>query len=259
MIKPKILQLEVTNDCNRNCSICMRRTSKREVGYLSKEDFEKIPFEKFKEVAFHGWGEPFLHPDLFSFIRRAKEFGVETSLITNGTLLLERMEELIKSELDSIAFGIFKTDEGVFSNVREFCKRNEGIKTFVDITILPWNLDDIRRIVEFAGECGIDVVLHRLFHVHLNVEPLSKETVKRACEIAKEVGKNHGIKVYCPPKSRRPCIVALSCIFLGYDLTASPCCFLHEMGYHYNSLSFEEHLRFIKGMKKNEICKRCPW
>lgn len=259
MLKPKILQLEITNDCNRNCSICMRRVSTRDVGHLSKDDFEKIPLERFKEVAFHGWGEPFLHPDLFEFVKRAKELGVKTSLITNGTLLIDRMDELINSDLDSIAFGIFKTDESVFSNVREFCKRNEEIKTFVDVTILPWNLDEIKKIVQFAGECGINVVLHRLFHVHLGIGPLSKDTVKKACKIAKEIGNDYGIKVYCPPKSKRPCVVALSCIFLGYDLTASPCCFLHEMGYHYTSLSFEQHLKFIKGMKRNDVCKQCPW
>ncbi len=259
MIKPKILQLEVTNDCNRNCSICMRSRSGRKVGYL--EDIEKVPVEKFKEVSFHGWGEPLLHPDLFKFVNYAHDLGVETSLITNGTLLDIRMDEILESELDSIAFGIFrvKGNEKVFENVREFCRRNDDIKAFVDVTILHDNLEDIAEIVRFAGECGMDVVLHRLFHLHLGVDPITKKEVKRACDVAKEVAKDYGIKVYCPPKSSRPCVVALSCIFLGWDLTASPCCFLHEMGYHYRSLSFEEHLRFLKEMRRHEVCRKCPW
>ncbi len=261
MIKPKILQLEVTNDCNQNCSICMRVKSNRRVGYLSFDDFLKIPIDKFKEISFHGWGEPLLHPDLFKFIDLAHENGVETSLITNGTLIDRRMEEILNSNLDSIAFGIFTTKgkEKIFENIREFCRKNDNIKAFVDITILPWNLEEIGKIVRFAGECGMDVVLHRLFHLHLNVQPLTNKDVKRACEVAREVGKEFGIKVYCPPKSSRPCVVALSCIFLGWDLIASPCCFLHELGYHYRSLSFEEHLKFLRVMKKNEVCRRCPW
>ncbi|WP_457549350.1 radical SAM protein [Archaeoglobus sp.] len=260
MLKPKILQLEVTNDCNLNCSICMRTKSNRKVGYLSLEDFSKIPIEEFKEISFHGWGEPLLHPNLFEFVKMAHERGAETSLITNATLLDLRLNDVLKSDLNSIAFGIFTTKgkEKVFQNIREFCMRNDGIKAFIDITILPWNLEDIEKIVRFAGELGIDVVLHRLFYIHLDIK-LSKKDVKTACKVAKEVGKEFGIKVYCPPRSSRPCVVAISCIFLGWDLTASPCCFLHELGYNYRSLSFEEHKRFLKEMRKNEVCKRCPW
>ncbi len=262
MIRPKILQLEVTNDCNQSCPICMRATSSREVGYLSPENFSKIPLDKFKEVSFHGWGEPFLHPQLFEMVNVASKEGVKTSLITNGTLLEERMDELLKSDLDSIAFGIYtvKGKEKVFEGIRRFVRLNEGIETFIDVTILPWNLNDIREIVRFAGENGIDVVLHKLFYVHNErLKPLSKEDVKRACKVAKEVGKEFGIKVYTPPKQTRPCAVVLSCIFLGYDLRASPCCFQYEMGRFYRSLSFEEHLMFMREMKGNEVCKRCPW
>ena len=259
MLKPKILQLEVTNDCNLNCTICMRTKSSRKVGYLSIEDFSKIPVEDFKEISFHGWGEPLLHPNLFEFVNIASKTS-KTSLITNATLLDRRMDEILNSDLDSIAYGIFTTKgkEKIFQNIREFCKRNDGIETYIDITILPWNLKEIEEIVRFAGELGIDVVLHRLFHLHLNVE-LSKKDVKSACKVAKEIGKEFGIKVYCPPKRVRPCVVALSCIFVGWDLTVSPCCFLHELGYHYKSLSFEEHRKFLKEMKKHEVCKRCPW
>jgi len=262
MLRPKTLQLEVTNDCNQACHICMRSKSKRRIGYISFEGFSKIPLEKFKEIAFHGWGEPFLHPDLFRMIDLASERGVETSLITNGTLLDRRMDELIGSSLDSIAFGIFTTKgkERVFENIRNFVRENVGIDTYIDITILPNNLNDIAEIVKFAGDLGIDVVLHKLFYAHdPNLKPLSEKDVKTACKVAKEIGREYGIKVYTPPRSTRPCAVILSCIFMGWDLTASPCCFLHEMGYHYPELDFNKHLMFMRKVKTNEICRKCPW
>ncbi len=265
MLKPKILQLEVTNDCNLNCTICMRLKSKRAVGYLTLESFRRIPITEFKEIAFHGWGEPLLHPELFKFIEIASTEGVKTSLITNGVLLDKKLDEIAKSGLDSIAFGIFttKNKEVVFRNVKKFSRvRNEiNVESYIDITILPWNLSEISKIVKFAGECELDgVVLHKLFHLHdSSLRPLSDDEIKLACKIAKDIGKEVGVKVYCPPKKSRPCAVALSCIFLGWDLTASPCCFLHEMGYHYNSLNFNEHRKFLAEMRENDICKRCPW
>ena len=261
-LKPKTLQLEVTNDCNSNCLICMRVTSKRKVGYISLDDFLKIPFENFKEVAFHGWGEPLLHPKLFEMVKIASDKGVTTSLITNGLILDKKLDDILNSNLDSIAFGIFTTKgkEKVFKNISEFVKRNNSIKNFIDITILPENLEDIKRIVTFAGENGLDVVLHKLFYAHNpSLSPLPREKIKLACKIAKEIGKDYGIKIYTPPKQTRPCAVALSCIFLSWDFVASPCCFLHEMGFHYPDLSFDKHRKFLLEMKKNEICKKCPW
>jgi len=80
-MRPIILQAELTNDCNLNCKICMRRYLDREIGYMSFENFKKLPLNKFKEIAFHGWGEPLLHPQLFDMIRFAKSIGIKTSLI----------------------------------------------------------------------------------------------------------------------------------------------------------------------------------
>lgn len=261
--RPKTLQLEVTNDCNLSCSICMRVASKRKIGYLRMDHFLEIPFESFKEVAFHGWGEPLLHPKLFEMIKIVSDRGVMTSLITNGTLLDKRIDEILNSELDSIAFGIFtaKGKERVFDNIREFVRRNENIKTYIDITILPNNIDDIKKIISFAGDQSLDgVVLHKLFHLHdPSLTPPRKDKIKLACKLAEKIGKDHGIKVYTPPRRTRPCAVATSCMFLSWDLVASPCCFLHEMGIHYPDLSFDAHRNFLLRMKKNEICKKCPW
>ena len=263
MLKLKTLQLEVTNDCNLNCSICMRVNSKRKVGYLNFKEFTNLPVLEFKEVAFHGWGEPLLHPDLFKFIKFTSSEGIETSLITNGTILDKNIDEILKSDLSSIAFGIFTTKgkELVFENIKKFSRKNNQIPAYIDITILPWNLSEIEKIVKFAAECNLNgVVLHKLFHLHNpNLKPLSEDYIKNVCRTAKKIGKEYGIKVYCPPKKSRPCAVARSCIFAGWDLIISPCCFLHEMGYHYTSLNFEEHKNFLKRMKENDVCKRCPW
>ncbi len=272
--RPWILQLEVTNDCNQNCSICMRRTSTRRVGYLEIENFKKLPISEFKEISFHGWGEPFLHPKLFEMIDYAASYGVKTSLITNGTLLDKRLDELLESKLNSIAFGIFSLNgkarvlESIKKLVEGKNRRGLNLEVWIDITITGWNTSEIPNIVRFAGKAGVDgVVLHRLFTLHdpsLRKPSLIDEV--ESCRLAKKAGRESGVKVYCPPRSTRPCRVALMTMFISWDCMVSPCCFLCEMNYYTcNALdkSFNEilelHRKFLREMKKNEICRRCPW
>ena len=272
-VRPYILQLEVTNDCNLDCDICMRKTSKRRIGYLDFEDFRKLPLKDFKEIAFHGWGEPFLHPELFEMIDHANSLGIRTSLITNGTLLEERMEELLESGIDSIAVGIFAIDgkkkvlEAMEKLSRELSRKGLEIETWMDITITRYNLEDIPRLVEFAGRNGFNVNLHRLFALHNpRIEKPSIIEEVRACISARKAGKGYGIRIHCPDPRSRPCKVALTTIFISWDCRASPCCFLCEMGYQYGdalNLDFdrilESHWKFMEEMKRNETCRKCPW
>ena len=166
--KPTIMQLEVTNDCNLRCKICMRTS--RDVGYLNFEDFKRLPLKDFKEIAFHGWGEPLLHPQLFEMISYAKSLGLKTSLITNGTLIHKNIDNIFESRLDEIAFGIYtlKGKEKVVKNlenlINEKIERGSKLKVFIDITIFSENISEIPEIVELGSDLGVDgVVLHRIF------------------------------------------------------------------------------------------------
>ncbi len=247
----------------------MRKNSKREVGYLSYEDFKKLPLKRFREIAFHGWGEPLLHPDVFKMVSYANSLGIKTSLITNGVLLDKRVDEIFNSNLNSIAFGIFtlRGKQRVIENVQMFIeekeKRKSKIETFVDITIFKDNLNEVEEIVKLCKEIGVDgVVLHRLFNLHNpSLNTLSKTEEKELFAKLKDV---KGIKVYFPPKKHSiPCVVAKNCIYITWDCKQSPCCFLCEMGYvlgdAFSGDIFERHLRFLKEMNENEICRRCFW
>ncbi|AEH06066.1 radical SAM protein [Methanothermococcus okinawensis] len=173
LIKPKVLQIETTNDCNSNCKICMRSYLKRPVGYMNFEDFKKLPLKDFNEVALHGWGECLLHPDLFKMVSYVHSLGVKTSLCSNGTLLDKRLDELLNSGLDEIAFGIYSLEgkDKVIENIRmlvEEAKRNNNpIKTYIDITMFKDNLENIPEIIDKGIDIGVSgIVLHRLFDIY---------------------------------------------------------------------------------------------
>jgi len=270
--KPETLQLESTNDCFMNCWICMRANSRRSVGYLSMENYRKLPLSKFREVAFHGWGEPLLHPKICEMISYAKSLGLKASLITNGYLLSKKAEELIDSGLDELAVGIYtlRGRDAVLRGVKEFLELRRSLskpKVLFDITILKENLSEIPEIIEVGSELGIDaVVLHRLFNAH-NPKLLrpTKDEERKLLKEVDRISKSLGIKVFKPPtKQLRPCIVVLKCMFITWDCKYSPCCFLAELGHTLgNALRddvFRIHRDFvIRGFRRYGVCKSCPW
>ena len=89
------LYIEPTTKCNLNCKMCFRHTWFDEpICDLSLEDYRHVLATMPKTVEtvfFGGMGEPLFHRDILEMIRLAAETGVEVELLTNGTLLTEKM------------------------------------------------------------------------------------------------------------------------------------------------------------------------
>lgn len=105
------MQIEVTTRCNALCHYCPRTT------YRNCWDNRDLSFENFKTllpviaytkmVHLQGWGEPFLHPNLFEIIALAKKTGCKVGTTTNGMLLnRRRIDQLVKSGIDHVAFSL---------------------------------------------------------------------------------------------------------------------------------------------------------
>ena len=83
----KKIYLEITNNCNLNCSFCPH--NKREQKFISTTDFEQI-LDKIKNhteyLYFHVLGEPLLHPNINELIDIASN-NFKINITTNGYLL----------------------------------------------------------------------------------------------------------------------------------------------------------------------------
>ena len=89
------LYIEPTTKCNLNCKMCFRHTWFDETMCdLSLEDYryvlETMP-KSVETIFFGGMGETLFHKDILEMIRLAAETGREVELLTNGTLLTEKM------------------------------------------------------------------------------------------------------------------------------------------------------------------------
>ena len=90
--------IEISNICNLNCSFCPG--TKRQPKMMTTEEFAAVikkvaPFTDY--LYFHLLGEPLLHPNLEEFLKMAENYGLKVIITTNGTLLKEKSEVLLKS------------------------------------------------------------------------------------------------------------------------------------------------------------------
>ena len=93
------IYIEITNRCNLACDFC--HGTKRPLGTMQPEDFRRIAEKLRGETSYlylHVLGEPLLHPQLKELLAIAGELGFRVCLVTNGTLLHKRREELLAAK-----------------------------------------------------------------------------------------------------------------------------------------------------------------
>lgn len=99
--------LEITNICNMACDFC--HGTCRAPREMTAAEFEALTDRlvgRIEYLYFHLMGEPLSHPLLPQFIRRAREKGFRPMLTTNGTLLGEVGEALLKAPLHRISISL---------------------------------------------------------------------------------------------------------------------------------------------------------
>lgn len=108
------LNIDVTNHCNKACSICPMKdrykTHYFPMGFMDLKLYTDIidQLPKGTEVDFHKDGEPLLHKDISWMIAYARGKGMFTHLVTNGILLGEHKESIVNSGLDLLTVSIIE-------------------------------------------------------------------------------------------------------------------------------------------------------
>lgn len=175
------MQIEVTTRCNASCHYCPRTTYRTSWNNrdLSLETFRTLlpVIADTKRIHLQGWGEPFLHPQLFEMIARAKKTGCKVGTTTNGMLLdRQGIDLLVKSGIDHIAFSLtgigvkndlarngtqFSRIIGTISDLAALKKtlRSETPAISVAYLLLRSHLPDIAQIVPALAGLGIQQVV----------------------------------------------------------------------------------------------------
>jgi len=106
--------IEPTDLCNLECKMCIRAAETFEI---ILEGIKKISPRP--EVFFGGQGEPLYHPNTIEWVAQLKAIGVRVELITNGTLLTEKVARcLIEAGLDTLWVSIDGASPDSYADIR---------------------------------------------------------------------------------------------------------------------------------------------
>jgi MoaA/NifB/PqqE/SkfB family radical SAM enzyme len=137
-------------------------------------------------VAFEG-GEPLLRKDLVDILAFSRSLPLHTSLITNGTLLESRIDE-IASYINGVVYvsldGQEKTHDAIRGvggsfrkSIRGIVAAKEKVNVTVNTTVMAENTDEIESIVELAKELGVKISI-AMAHEYCNANASPPATSK---------------------------------------------------------------------------------
>ncbi len=272
MKKYKKIYIEITNQCNLQCSFCSK--NKRKKRSLTIEEFEII-LTKIKDytnyIYLHVTGEPLLHPQIIEFIHLAEKYQLKVNLTTNGTLLKKYKEELSKCKnLNKINISLHCEQEipnyfeDVFNSVKFFPQS-------VTIIYRLWTLhkhqldekstkivDKIKKYYELSQETVEKIKNERNSKIFSNIYvDKSNQFEWPEINIHKSCGYCHALKTHIAILSDGTvvpcCLDAKGIINLGNILK-------EDMEEIINKKRYQELQKSLQDRKPSEeLCKSCTF
>ena len=258
----KRIYVEITNNCNLNCSFCIgnNRTKK----FIDMESFD-ILLDKVKGYTkylyFHIMGEPLLHPKINELIDRAsKDFFI--NITTNG-YLIDRIKN--NKNIRQINISLHSYDE---VNGVSFEKYMNNIFDTVDNLIESDTIIKYRLWVNSKSSEDIIFALRNKYEIDFD----GKENTKLANSIYFEVAKEFEWPSFDNEfySERGTCLGCRSHIGVLVDGTVVPCCLdsagVINLGNIYNSelsdiingkLFTEIKNGFLVDKKVHGLCRKC--
>ena len=216
---PIHIEAGITNRCNHKCIFCAldflenRGTDiDRDVMISALEDMAKpkikyslsaqindrtgIYEDNVKSIMFGGEGEPTLHPYLGLFTQKAKEFGLDVALTTNGVRFNKEQQEMCLPHLSWVKFSVDAGTSKTYSKVHGTGERNFNTL-----------LDNISSSIRLKREQRLDVTIGTQYL--MLPQNMGEEDLKSIIGIFKEIHPDYlAIKPYSDhPKSPKDLIV----------------------------------------------------
>jgi radical SAM protein with 4Fe4S-binding SPASM domain len=166
---PTSVDIFITSRCNLNCVHCFSMGGEGLMKELSLNELEST-FDQMErmgvlEVRING-GEPFLHPEIGKILLTLKARRFRKVIITNGTLLDDRMVNLLKEsgtiptisldDSEAKEHDLFRGIKGSFGRTIAAIKllQKNGVQYGINCCLHKRNLNRCREIINLAVKCG---------------------------------------------------------------------------------------------------------
>lgn len=187
---PIHIEIGATSRCNQNCIFCaldFARGKSDINGEIMTSALEDMAKQGVKSVMFGGEGEPLLHKDLGLFVERARGYGLDVALTTNGVAFNRKLQEQCLPYLSWVKFSVdagtaeayniihgvsTKHFERLFQNIfdsTELKKRdNLDVVIGTQFLVLPQNANktEITRVIEELEKIKVDYISIKPYSDH---------------------------------------------------------------------------------------------
>lgn len=164
---PLKIFLDITANCNLSCKFCYKIRDQINVNTnIIIKIIEEISNANVLEIVMAG-GEPFTLNNPFYIFKKAKEYGLRTGFISNGTLITKDIAEKIPLYIDGCTISFHgpnpKIFEGLTGVTGSFINALNGLKNLNAVGLRPGilytptktNQNQLFKTVEFLIDSGI--------------------------------------------------------------------------------------------------------
>jgi radical SAM protein with 4Fe4S-binding SPASM domain len=288
---PSNIMIEPTNICNLKCPGCPtgRDDLPFKKGKMKLSDFRTLldelgPYAVAAQL--WGFGEPFLHPEIFEMVAYCKKFGIAVRLSTNGQNLdgPHFAEKLVKSGLDSLKISLDGASQETLQKYRvnasfdkivssihainEVRKRNgsKHPRLILQFIVMKHNQHEIPLMRELAKKLEMKYKQKSVYVEDFTAEDLLPDD-DRYSRYIRDAGTGT-----LRPAQKQPelCPFVWEWAMVNWDGTVSPCCkdpyrnhlFGNVLETSYKSIwRSPEFVDFRRRLLKNpaevEKCNRC--
>lgn len=170
---PELLDISITNYCEKNCSFCYRNSSING-RHMSLEEYESILSQLKSSHTYQialGGGNPNQHPDFIEILRMTREdYGIVPSYTTNGMGLTEEIIDASKLYCGAVAVSYYEPVEEFIEALIKI--KDMGIKTNIHYLLTSKSIGNAIKLIESPPKYleGINAM------VFLNYKPVGKKS-----------------------------------------------------------------------------------
>lgn len=280
----KKIYIEITNVCNLACSFCPQ--TKRKPEFMEIETFHRIldqikPYTDY--LYFHVKGEPLLHLKIDHFLDLCYEKGFKVNITTNGTLINNVKDKIIKKPaLRQINFSLhsFDGNERSFNkaeyinSILAFAKEARD-KSDVIIALRLWNLNQ-DQVHSYLQNIEILESIEKEFVLDYKIQ--EKACSYRGFKIADRIYLNQDHEFQWPDIKEQEddgigfCYGLRSHVAILVDGTVAPCCLDGEGVINLGNIKHTPFSEIVAGERANaifygftkrlaveELCRKCGY